>query len=97
MTDAPGPRQPPVFVERQTYRRRRLADSARALPVLGLLLWLVPLLWGLSGEAPRTSAALIYLFGVWIALILGAAAIIAALGPDTADRRPPPRAGSGRQ
>lgn len=80
MNGDPEPRRrSPIFVERQTYRRRRLADSARALPVLGLLLWLLPLLWGLSGEAPRTSMALIYLFGVWIGLIAGAALLIAAL------------------
>ena len=50
------------------YRRLRLVDAARALPLLGLFLWAVPLLWG-----PMTaSLALIYIFAVWGLLILGA-------------------------
>ena len=45
-------------------------DAARLLPVLGLLLWAVPLLWP-SGDAPavRSSGALIYIFGIWALLV----------------------------
>ena len=32
------PRRPSLFLERRTYRRRRLMDAARLLPLLGLLL-----------------------------------------------------------
>lgn len=57
------------------YRRLRLVDAARALPLLGLFLWAVPLLWG-----PMTaSLALIYIFAVWAGLALMAALIVAAL------------------
>lgn len=70
-----GPRQtppPPVFLERQSYRRRRLADLARLLPLFGALLFAVPLLW--TGDSPTgqmaTSTATIYIFSIWAGLIL---------------------------
>lgn len=66
----------PLFVERHTYRRRRLRDAARALPVFGALLWLLPLLWGEDG--PRSSGVLIYLFGSWLALSVISGLLIAA-------------------
>ncbi|WP_136441023.1 hypothetical protein [Pacificoceanicola onchidii] len=77
--DGPAAQKLPLFVERQTYRRRRIIDAARALPVLGLLLWWVPLLWALPKEPTSASGALIYIFCVWVGLILGAALLILAL------------------
>ena len=65
--------------EQITYRRRRLIDSARALPFLGVLLWTVPLLWGSSGDGSAASSALIYIFVVWFGLILAAGLLIAFL------------------
>lgn len=74
MTDQPPPKAPPpVFVERQTYRQRRVMDAARMLPILGAFLWLLPLLWFSSGGGPATSRAVLYIFGVWCLLIVGAA------------------------
>ena len=79
----------PLFLERRSYRQRRLLDAARLLPVLGALLWLVPLLWpqahvqpGLqTGEGAvtgvTTSAAIIYIFGIWACL--AAAALVLSL------------------
>jgi hypothetical protein len=70
----------PLFVARQTYRRRRLMDAARLLPLLGLLLWAVPLLWRNAPEdGVASSGALIYIFGVWCALVLAAALLSARL------------------
>lgn len=73
-TREPGKDQvqpPPVFLERQSYRRRRLMDAARLLPVLGAALFAVPLLWPTEGEnAVRMSAAITYVFSVWAVLIL---------------------------
>ena len=66
-----GPQRGPVFLERASYRQRRLTDAARLMPVLGALLWAVPLLWT-RGES-FSSAALLYLFGVWIVLVVAAA------------------------
>lgn len=69
-------RSPSVFLERQSYRRRRLMDAARLMPVLGALLFAVPLLWPAAGDpggaAPMpTSGAILYIFTVWAVLILG--------------------------
>lgn len=65
----------PRFLERRSYRQRRLMDAARLLPVLGVVLWLIPLLWPQrdpAGEvaAVSTSNAILYIFGVWILLAL---------------------------
>lgn len=63
--DAP-PR--PIFVGRHMYRRRRMADAAGLLPILGALLLAVPLLWQ-GGAGARTSAVMIFVFVVWGGLI----------------------------
>ena len=92
MTETGPPRRgkPPVFLERQSYRRRRVMDGARVLPFLGALLWLVPLLWQEDPEqGVRSSAVIVYLFGVWLLLVLLAGFIAWALG------RPAPGDGLG--
>lgn len=67
---------PPVFLERQSYRRRRLMDAARLLPIIGGMLFLVPLIWPSAAddaaldEPVRTSVAMIYVFGIWACLII---------------------------
>lgn len=65
----------PLFLERSSYRRRRMIDALRLLPLLGLLLWMLPLIWPVPGEgqsegAISTSAALRYLFAVWITMVI---------------------------
>jgi hypothetical protein len=88
MTETGPPRRgkPPVFLERQPYRRRRVIDAARMLPFIGLLLWLIPLLWREEGEvAVRSSSAILYLFGVWILLVAGAAVLSAKLAAQARD------------
>ena len=73
-----NPAPPPVFLERQSYRRRRLSDAARLLPLLGAALFAVPLLWPTAedagtGIAPMpTSVAITYLFSIWAALTVKA-------------------------
>lgn len=72
-----APDQSNVFLERSVYRRRRLIDAIRILPAFAAVFFLVPLVWG--GEEPdaaghvETANAMIYLFGVWIAVIILAA------------------------
>lgn len=70
-----------LFLERQSYRRRRLVDVARLLPLLGVWLLLLPLLWPGSDRAAVASgqvapmpmsAAITYIFAVWAVLIAGA-------------------------
>ncbi len=83
----------PLFLERQNYRRRRFNDMARLLPVLGLLLFLVPLLGGRGGNA-QISTLLVYLFGVWALLIVFAAILARQLYPaDTPDQGADPDGG----
>lgn len=64
----------PIFLERRSYRMRRMMDAVRLLPLLGLALWMVPLMWPMPQEGgvepTPTSSALIYLFGVWTVLVL---------------------------
>lgn len=65
---------PPVFLERQSYRRRRLIDAARLLPILGGVLFAIPLLWprgqGGGADPVPTSSASLYIFAVWAGLIV---------------------------
>lgn len=67
----------PLFLERSSYRKRRLTDALKLLVILGLVLWMIPTLWP-SGSEPgaasiSTSSALFYIFGVWLLLIALAA------------------------
>ncbi|OAN78118.1 hypothetical protein A8B82_10195 [Sulfitobacter sp. EhC04] len=72
-----------MFLERRSYRMRRAMDALRLWPLVGLALWMVPLLWAVPGEGPGEgtgapmpmSSALRYIFGVWVLLILGALAL----------------------
>ena len=80
MTGRGGDRQgerpgtPPLFLERHSYRRRRLMDAAKLLPILGAALFLVPLFWPTEGEgAVSMSRAIIFVFVVWAALIRASA------------------------
>jgi len=79
--------KPPVFLARTSYRQRRLRDAARLLPVLGGTLWMIPLLWPRASltdtnTAQSTSTAVIYIFGVWAALILASFVLSRVLRPD---------------
>jgi len=77
----------PLFLEREYYRRRRLMDAARILPVLGLVLFLLPALWRRAGD-PNTAGEAIYLFVVWAMLILAAALLARPLRRSEAPRPP---------
>lgn len=67
----------PIFLERRSYRRRRMMDALRLVAVLGAILWMIPVIWpgaeGNSAEPVPMSRALFYIFGVWAGLILLAA------------------------
>lgn len=89
---------PPVFLQRRSYRRRRMMDAARLLPVVGALLFLVPLLWPRpGGEASpvATSVSYVYIFGLWAVLILAAGLLSrsARTWQDEEDREPTPGSG----
>ncbi|MGZ2257423.1 hypothetical protein [Roseobacter sp. A03A-229] len=62
----------PLFLERGSYRQRRLMDALRLLVILGAGLWMIPLLWPSGAEVDEgipMSRALLYIFGVWALLI----------------------------
>lgn len=64
-----------LFLERRSYRLRRMMDAIRLLPVLGLCLWFVPLMWPVASpesDGISTSLALRYIFSVWLLLVVGA-------------------------
>jgi hypothetical protein len=76
----------PLFLARAPYRRRRLRDAARLLPVLGMFLLLLPLLWTPDARMALSSGDVIFFFAVWLALIGLAAAFAPGLrGGDGAD------------
>ncbi len=76
----------PLFLARAPYRRRRLRDAARLLPVLGAFLLLLPLLWTPDSRMSLTSGDVVYFFSVWLVLIGLAAAFAPGLrGGDGAD------------
>lgn len=65
-------RPKPLFLAKGSYRRRRLHDAARLLPVLGCVLWLIPVLWPSGADGQFVSSALLYIFSVWAGLICAA-------------------------
>jgi len=69
----------PIYLERDSYRRRRLADGARLAPVFGAVLLLMPALWG---SETRTGTAMIYVFSVWALLIVVMAIVSRRLSDD---------------
>lgn len=73
------PPKRPLFLARATYRRRRLRDAARLLPVFGVFLLLLPLLWTPESRLSLSSDDVIYFFAVWLILIGLAAAFAPGL------------------
>ena len=61
--------EPKLFVELRNYRARRMVDGLRLLPLAGIFLIAMPLFWSGSGDSIKSSAVMLYLFGVWIVLI----------------------------
>jgi hypothetical protein len=69
----------PVFLQKASYRQRRVRDAAKLVPVLGAVLLMMPLTWQDDAQGATTNAsALVYIFGVWIVLI-GLTAVLSGL------------------
>jgi len=60
------PPSEPLFVARRGYRRRRLEDAARLMPLLGAIVLGTPLLWATT----TTRATIVFVFVGWAALIV---------------------------
>lgn len=85
-----APTRPALFLAPAGYRRRRLTDAARLLPILGGLVFLAPLLWERGAETTSLAGRMLALFGVWLALVAAAAALAPALRrAETAEKEPP--------
>lgn len=71
-----------LFLERRTYRRNRLQDAARLMPVLGAFLFFGPvfILTTNAGVGGGTGGWLIYFLAIWLLLIAIAAVLARALG-----------------
>ncbi|MEP5153413.1 hypothetical protein [Planktotalea sp.] len=77
MNTAPNgddPDGPPnrLFLERRGYIQRRVIDGAKLLPIIGLVLFMVPLIWPRRGDSDAviTSSSSIYIFMIWLGLIV---------------------------
>jgi hypothetical protein len=67
--------RPPLFLQPEPYRHRRLIDAARLLPVFGTFLFVVPMVLLPKGVEGSTRDALIYIFVLWLLLIVFGALI----------------------
>lgn len=73
--------QPPKFLARSSYRRRRIIDAARLLPVLGVFVFFLPVLWHPADTPePDTARGGLYLFAGWLVLIVAAFLLARVLG-----------------
>ncbi|MEL6571977.1 MAG: hypothetical protein AAFQ64_09980 [Pseudomonadota bacterium] len=74
----------PVYLARKSYRQRRIRDAARMLPLVGAVLWVMPVMY----VAPATSTTGLLIFGIWVVLIIFAAVISSriTLGPNEIDK-----------
>ncbi|UWP89894.1 hypothetical protein [Aliiroseovarius crassostreae] len=72
-------RREPLFLARQNYRRRRVSDAARVVPLFGIVLFFLPLLSAGQGRND-TVGWLAYLFGAWCMLIIVTAILSRGVG-----------------
>ena len=84
-----SPERASVFLARRSYRRRRLADAARLLPIAGAVLFCIPLLWRGADGAIGTNGVMFYIFGLWIALAVISGVISGYLRPSETEAAPP--------
>lgn len=77
----------PLFLAKGVYRRRRLRDAARLLPILGVFLLLLPLLWG-AADGKGADRTVVYVFGIWGLLIAFAAYLAPSLARPENDEPP---------
>ncbi|SMY09575.1 hypothetical protein [Flavimaricola marinus] len=88
------PRQP-LFLARSSYRQRRLRDAIRFLPITGIVLLMLPLLWPRGPDGPGNGQVLIYIFSAWSFLILLSFLLTRRLRNDDAEEGNEPKAEDG--
>ena len=79
--------KPPLFLARAVYRKRRLRDAARLLPLVGLFLFLLPKFWQAKAvDGAGAARDVVFIFVIWAALIIATAVLSVRLSqPDAAD------------
>ena len=79
--------------DEQPLRRQKTRDRAIVLPLIGLALFVPPVaaIFQLDARIAGLPLTAVYLFGVWAALIIGAALLSRELR-DELDRAAPPSA-----
>ena len=58
-----------LFLERRSYRRRRLNDASKLLPIIGAVLFAIPLMWHSGDSSVPLSRVFAYVFLMWAGLI----------------------------
>ncbi|MCB1367742.1 MAG: hypothetical protein KDK00_08265 [Rhodobacteraceae bacterium] len=68
MSDNSGPQ----FLDIRSYRRKRIVDAAKLLPVIGSigLVAPVPFFFASIGETGQVVPLALYFFGLWLVLIV---------------------------
>lgn len=77
----------PLFLAKGVYRRRRLRDAARLLPIFGLFLLMLPLLWG-EADGKGADRIVVYVLAAWALLIALAAYLAPSLARSETDDQP---------
>jgi hypothetical protein len=78
---APRPAAP-LYLARESYKRRRLIDAQRLLPIILFLLYLLPLVWGGEGTGSPVGLGVrsyVHVFVIWGCAIGSVAFITRAL------------------
>ena len=81
------PRARLLFLERAAFRRRRLEDATRLLPVLAIIAVILPV-WWLPGAVSFARGAT-WIFSLWAGLILATAALHLAIARADRAAEPP--------
>ena len=91
-----------LFLPKDTYRQRRTIDAIRLWPILGIICFVLPIIW--TGAGKSNVGAMGYLFSVWAVMIFGGALLSRRLRheagssealPDTPQETSAPPAESG--
>ena len=69
-------------VEHPAYRRQRITDAARLLPVIGFFLFILPVLATSGSDSVTTAGGFVFVFSIWGILIVASALLSLWLGRD---------------
>lgn len=75
----------PAVADQQLRLKRRMREFALLVPLIGFVLFLTPILnvFTSDGDRPFLTPLVLYIFGVWASLILGAFLIARRLAEET--------------